>query len=317
MIKVLCVGSIYVDINFLDFPCEHGLQIEEEAIGRDYEVKPGGSAPNFARFGKMLGLETILAGKLGRDPLGKVLSKLMADSGVTLSLMEDEEELTNVGINFVAADGASVMAVAGSASRSLTEEWVSNAVDTHVEDVSHIYLGSAFKLPHLLPYFLTLTKKLTNSGVNIILDHGKVPMKISHETRAQMRSLAGSADVYLPSRKEFLDLWEADNLDAAAENVINSGSGMSRVVIVKDGPAGAVGFSADGRTSISAYNVPVRSTVGAGDSFNAGFLRASTLGQSFEESIDFACATSAVTISGADPTITSVSAMRKCSRIYT
>jgi sugar/nucleoside kinase (ribokinase family) len=308
--KVLCIGPVYVDINCPQFPCEDGLRTEEEAIGKDYEISVGGSAPNFARFGRSLGIESILVGNVGRDSFGKMLAKFMTDSGVTLSLMECEQALTNMGINFIAPSGISVMAVTGSATENLSEEWVSESVNKHIEGASYIYLGGAFKLPHLLPYFESLAKDLAYGKVGLALDHGRVPKDVSTETRRRMRSLASEVNFYLPSRNEFLDLWESDSLDAAAEAVMASGTIMQRLVVVKDGSAGAVGFTSSEKIGVPAYNVLVRNTVGAGDSFNAGLLQASHLGLDLKSSMDFACATSAVAISGADLTIGAVTAMQ-------
>src|SRR5215472_15673792 len=130
--KILCIGSVYVDINCTQFPCEEGLAIEEEAIGKDYQVTVGGSAPNFARFGRSLGIEAILVGCIGRDKFGKMLVEMMADFGVPISLMECAKALTNIGINFVAPSGVSVLTVAGSATGHLSEEWISKSVNDHI-----------------------------------------------------------------------------------------------------------------------------------------------------------------------------------------
>jgi sugar/nucleoside kinase (ribokinase family) len=309
--KVLCIGSVYLDINCLRFPCEEGLPIEEERIGNEYEVITGGSAPNFARFCKRLEIEATLVGNIGRDLFGKIFRKMMTASSVTLSLMECEQALTNIGINFIAPNGVSVLTVAGSANENLAEEWVSKSVNNHIDDVAYIYLGGTFKLPHLMPYFESLAKELARRRVSVILDHGSVPKDASAETKRRMRSLASSVNFYLPNRSEFLGLWEADSLDAAAEKLMASGPSMQRLVVVKDGSAGAVGFTSDERITVPAYDTPIRSTVGAGDSFNAGLIRAMSLGQDLESSMDFASAAAATAISGADFAIATIKAIRK------
>jgi sugar/nucleoside kinase (ribokinase family)/fructose-1,6-bisphosphatase/inositol monophosphatase family enzyme len=308
--KVLCIGSVYVDISCTQFPCEEGLQVEQEAIGKNYQITAGGSAPNFARFGSSLEIETILVGNVGRDPFGKMLAKLMTDSGVAVSFMECEQSLTNIGINFIAPSGVSVLTVAGSATESLSGDWVSKSVNKYIDEVSHIYLGGTFKLPHLLPYFESLAGELVDRKASIILDHGRVPKDASIEAKRRMRSLAGSVNFYLPSRNEFLDLWETDSLDAAAEKVMASGARRQPQVIVKDGANGAVGFTPGEKINVAAYDVSIQSTVGAGDTFNAGLLRASSLGQNLRSSMDFASAASAVVISGADLNIAAVAAMQ-------
>jgi sugar/nucleoside kinase (ribokinase family) len=312
LIKVLCIGPIYLDINCLEFPCENGLRTEEEAIGRSYEVVPGGSAVNFARFGRSLGLETILTGNVGGDPFGEMVSRMLGESGVSLSVTRDQDALTDLGLNFVASSGVSVLASAGSATELLTEAALSRTVSGQIGGLSYIYLGGCFKLPHLLTYFESLAREAKHQNLTTVLDHGRVPKNTPANVIERMRSLASAVDVYLPSREEFLKLWETDSLQAGAEKALGSGVDKERLVVVKDGAAGAIGFAADGKVEVPAYDVPVRSTVGAGDSFNAGFIRASSLSQDLEESVDFACASGAVKIAGAHlPTSESVTRLQR------
>ncbi|WP_345537958.1 carbohydrate kinase family protein [Phytohabitans rumicis] len=294
---VLCIGPIYVDVNCLAFPCEDGLPIEVETIGRDYEVVPGGSAVNFARFGRRLGLSTILAGKIGTDAFGDLLSGMLRDADVGLALKVDTSAVTDVGINFVAPSGASVMAVAGTASDALTGAELAGIVEEHESKISYVYLGGGFKLPGLLEDLLSVVKPLQARGVKVILDHGRVPGDVSSGSLASMRSLARFSDIYLPSRGEFLALWGADDVEAAVRAFQPGLMVEEQVVVVKDGSAGAFAFTPDRQVTMNAYDVRVRNTVGAGDSFNAGFVTANTLELDLYDSVEFACAVAALTIS--------------------
>ncbi len=54
---------------------------------------------------------------------------------------------------------------------------------------------------------------------------------------------------------------------------------------------------ADKVDTVKAYKVKSINTVGAGDSFNAGFIKAYINGMGFKESMKYACATAAIKIS--------------------
>ena len=298
-------------MNCLGFPCEDGLPTEEERVGRDYEIVPGGSAVNFARFAQRLGFHAILAGKVGADSFGQVATQMLRESGIALAVQQDESALTNLGINFVSSDGVSVMASVGSSSELLTESNLSAVVDEYSGRLSYIYLGGCFKVPQLLPYFEQLAKAVGGQGITVILDHGRIPNNTPRRVIESMRSLVGAVDVYLPSRNEFLTLWDANTLESAAQQAFSSGVRGGKIVAVKDGAAGTVGFTADTCVQVRAYPVEVRNTVGAGDSFNAGFIIARSLNFDLEDCLYFACATAAIKISTADlPTRESVERFR-------
>lgn len=306
--RAFCIGPVYLDINCPDFPCESGLAIEEEAIGSTYEVVPGGSAANFARFARSLGVHTIITGNVGGDAPGRILEELLDSSGVAVSLLKDPRAQTELGLNFVARSGVSVLATAGSATELLAESALDSVVSAHIADVSYVYLGGCFKLPHLLDYFRSLAR---HAHVTTILDHGRMPENTPAIVRTAMRSLASEVDIYLPSRQEFLALWESESLVSAAERVLRSASDRERVVIVKDGADGAHGFSTAESAAVPAFDVPVRSTVGAGDSFNAGFIAAREMSLGLTASMEFACAAGAVKVAGATaPTSNNVSRLQ-------
>jgi sugar/nucleoside kinase (ribokinase family) len=303
--SILCIGSVYVDINCLAFPCENGLPTESELRGEEYEVVPGGSVVNFARFGHSLGLDTVLAAKVGDDHFGELLHRMLKESGVRLVLKVDPESQTDLGLNFIAPNGASVLTVVGSANRTLTASDLPEFIDKGAADISQVYIGGAFKFPHLVGDLKTLAEDLRARKIVTILDHGRVPEKIPSSAKALMRSLSRSVDVYLTSRDEFLTLWETDSLDSAARRARDNNSANDQVIVVTDGAAGAEAFAPDGHYSARAYGVEVRNTVGAGDSFNAGFIASESLGMA--DRLNFACAAAAVKISTPDlPTLDNV-----------
>lgn len=72
MVKILSFGSVYLDINSLDFPNLNSLNVEEEIVGENYDCVIGGSAANFCSGLSLLGLNSVFISKIGNDSFGRV-----------------------------------------------------------------------------------------------------------------------------------------------------------------------------------------------------------------------------------------------------
>jgi ribokinase len=306
-IELLAVGGAYVDINCTQFPFgEEGLLPETEVVGDAYEVVPGGSALNFARFCANLGLETAFIGKVGQDKMGAVLGDLLEESGVRPELVSDSETTTNISLNVVNPAGKSIMAVAGNAKHRLTSEEIETKITSLLPETEYLMLGGVFKLKMLLPVLKPIITAAKDSGTKIVVDHGRLSDSISKEDAAFVKELVSHADYYFPSRDEFMQLWSVSSIE---EGLGRLASTASAVTVVKDSADGALTMVNGEIVRVPAYPVEVVNTIGAGDSFNAGFITAQKEGMTIEDSMRFACATAALKVSQRDlPTKETVSA---------
>lgn len=291
--EVLSLGTMYIDINLTHFPFNQGLLPESEIVGRDYEMALGGSALIFARMCTTLGLKTVFIGKTGVDPLGEMLEKLAQESGIVPAFIQDPSVSTNIGINYINPEGQRIMTVGGTANQLLSFKEVERMVSEHIEQVNYFYLGGCFKLKSLIPSLSSLAKEAKRRHVRVVLDHGRITNAVSQEEVESIRGLLPFVDFYLPSKKEFLAVWGVEEIEKGFRKI----SAISKAkVVVKNGINGAAGF--DGEAfNVPAFQVEAVNTVGSGDSFNAGFIRADRNGLSFEECVRFACATAAMKIS--------------------
>jgi 5-dehydro-2-deoxygluconokinase len=92
---------------------------------------------------------------------------------------------------------------------------------------------------------------------------------------------------------------------AVAADALASGI---KLIIWKQGSAGATAITAESRVHVPAFQVPVTSTIGAGDGFAAGFVFSQADGKSLEESLTYgnacaACVVQQVGCSEAMPTL--------------
>jgi len=293
--SILSFGSIYLDINCPNFPFGDGLLPETETVGKGYQAELGGSAVNAAKIMAALGLPATFIGKVGKDVFGQEVSKLLEKRGIKSALIMSPEAQTNLGLNFISSDGKNIQAVVGDANKSLTPEEVQEEIKKIIDDVEYLYLGGFLKLKKFQQVILELAQEAKEAGTKIILDHGRVTNDTSTEQLQLVKKLVALADYYFPSEDELLAVWQAKNVEAAIQTACAQ---TQAVIAVKMAEKGAIGCETKGKPiTVPAFKVEPINTVGAGDSFNAGFIRAQTLGYDLEQSLKFANATAAVKIS--------------------
>lgn len=306
--RILAIGGAYVDINCTDFPLDPtGLPIDREIVGDQYQLEPGGSAVNFARICGRLGLPTTFVGKIGDDPMGRVLVDMLRKEDIEPALIVDSDRNTNLGLNMIDRSGRSIMAVVGNANQALEPDEVIDRAKAALPECSHLFIGGCFKMIKLLPAFEQLADEARKQGVLVVLDHARLHDRVSEEQKNVVKSLALQADIYLPSEDEFTQLWNVESVEAGLRLLAPQKSG---VIVVKMGAMGVVTLLDGEIVSVPAFDVKPINIIGAGDSFNAGFIRAQTNGLSVLESMRYGCAVAALKISNSDlPTTSSAEAL--------
>ncbi len=294
-LKVLALGSAYLDINCSNFPFpEAGIAPETELIGTGYTVEPGGSAVNFARVLTSLGAATRFVGKVGVDRPGQLLAELLQAENVKTALLSDQAVATNLGINFSNPLEKTIVTAVGTANQSLEPQELFAYIAPLLSDVDYMYLGGWFKLTSLQPAFAELTALAKDSHVKIILDHARPTQNTTPEQIELVKKIVRQVDYYLPSRDEFMQVWATSSIEAGLRQLQDQMAGR---IVVKDGANGAVTLDGTSVVRSAAFTVKPLHTIGAGDSFNAGFMLAQEQGLSLSKSMQFACATAALKIS--------------------
>ncbi len=292
--RILSLGTAYVDINAVKFPFTDGLFPEKEIKGGQYELEPGGSALNFARICAALGLSPIFLGKTGTDYLGDVLEKLCRHNNITPAFIRSSTVQTNVGLNLVNADGLSLLAAVGTANDSLTITDVEDKAMEYFPQLDYLYLGGCFGLKNILPAFEDLIKKAKRHDILVCIDHGRIHPQVTPTDIIKMQKLVQLSDIYFPSRDELLTVWEADTIQAAVQKIQKNSTVK---VVVKDSVNGVFAFIDGQEFHAPSYAVPTYHTIGAGDSFNAGFIKGLCDKLSIEECLRYGNATAAVKVS--------------------
>lgn len=291
--KVLSLGNIYFQIDSIHYPLGEKIEINKELVGGDYVLYPGSSALNFVRVAKSIGLSTSFIGKMGDDLPGEMVSALLEKEEINFYPIVSKNHQTNLAINYVADNADALMFVSGTANQSTEGEEIKDKLFDMFSDVDYFYLGGVFKQKKLLPFLHDIVAQAQEKGVKVMLDHNRVTNITTEDDIEIMKKLAQKVDYYMPSREELLEIYRTDDIGEIASMFKDS----INIVVVKDAENGASGFVDEKIVKAPSFSVKIHNTVGAGDSFNAGFIKAQVDGLDLEKSLKFACATAALKIS--------------------
>jgi sugar/nucleoside kinase (ribokinase family) len=238
----------------------------------------GSSSVIFACGAARLGLKVAFIGVCGEDVFGRFMLEEMSKRGVDVS---------HVLLRAQGQTGLSVILNQGSDRAILTHPGL--IADLQASDISDALLGQARHL-HVASYFLqtklqpdlpSLFRRARSLGLTTSLDTNYDPS----EQWSGFDELLPVTNVFLPNEKEAVSLSGESNVNLAAEGL---GSRVEALGI-KLGAEGALGVRDGARVRVASISVKVVDTVGAGDSFDAGFLYGYVNSWSLEKSLRLAC----------------------------
>jgi sugar/nucleoside kinase (ribokinase family) len=292
---VSIVGNLTIDL------IVHGVDAlpvwGREVAGHDHQSVASGQAAYLALGLARLGVASRLVGIVGDDSEGETIRAELAAAGVATNAIETSAAApTAITVAIVRTDGERAFVSDFACQRFLDAELV-NRHWTAVATARALCLVGLFNLPGLPPETAApLFARARAAGLKTVLDTGWDPGEWSPETVAGTLRLLAETDLFLPNREEAEALTGLADAAEAAEALVRAGAD---VVVVKCGPDGSVGRTVGQTVQVPAYEIAVHDAVGAGDSFDAGFLCAYLEGRGLHECMQFATATAATYVSRA------------------
>lgn len=221
----------------------------------------GSSSAIFACGAARLGLRVAFIGVCGDDVFG----------GFMLDEMQKREvDVSHVIVRQCGQTGFSVILNQGTDRAILTHPGLigalqaSDLADGLLRQARHLHVASYFLQTKLQPGIPGLFQRAHALGLTTSLDTNYDPS----EKWLGIDDLLAGTDVFLPNRTEALSITQYPDVQAAARQLAK----QARLVAVKLGPEGAIAYGRDGLATSDSIRVDVVDTVGAGDSFDAGFL---------------------------------------------
>jgi sugar/nucleoside kinase (ribokinase family) len=243
----------------------------------------GSSSAIFACGAARLGLKVAFIGVCGDDVFGHFMLEEMQKRGV---------DVGNVIVRKDGQTGLSVILSSGADRAILTHPGLIAALQTsHISDAllaqtRHLHVASYFLQTNLQPGLPALFRRARQFGLTTSLDTNYDPS----EKWVGFDELLSVTNVFLPNEKEAVSLSREANVDLAASRL----GARVEALAVKLGATGALGVRGDQVIRVPSIPVNVIDTVGAGDSFDAGFLFGYLHNWELEKSLQFACACGAL-----------------------
>lgn len=299
---ILCCGEALIDM----------LPRQIDGEGDVFLPVAGGAVFNTAIGLGRLGVETGFFCPLSNDLFGDLLAQKLQDANVSaqLSLRVDRPEtLAFVTLN----DGQAKYAFydENTAMRGLTDSELpqipASCVAGYFGGISLIGepCGSAFEALMGRMHADHVIMMDPNIRTSFITD------EISY--RSRMDRMLKQCDIVKCSDEDFAWLFPDQSFAQAAESLFAQGT---KIVLITKGSDNPLALTPNGEVEVPAITVEVGDTIGAGDTFNAGFLAALSMMDrldknalsdlsttEIEKALTLAAATAAITVSrvGANP----------------
>lgn len=260
-IDIAVVGEINVDLILQGNVEPEFGQIEK--IVQDCRLSIGSSAVIFACGAARLGLKIAFIGVAGQDAFGSFMVSEMAAHGIDTAGITLRSGL-DTGISVILAKAAdrAILTYPG----SIPELTLADIDFSIISRSRHLHLASYFLLDRLRPDIPALFTQAHQSGCSISMDTNYDP---KGQWNSGLLDALHQVDIFQPNATEIKAITGETDLTKAIEAIYRLGP----AVAVKLGRDGAIAKSPAGDLiTQKALPVEVVDTVGAGDSFDAGFI---------------------------------------------
>jgi sugar/nucleoside kinase (ribokinase family) len=284
------VGELNADLILYGLPAT--LEPEREHLADDFAITLGSSSAIFAHNVSLLGSRVGFISCIGDDPLGKFCVDRLQESGVDVS-----------GVKLLSGKTTGVTVILPLSTQRQILTYLGTTLDlqfahldlNYLRSASHFHLSSFFLLRGLRPRIPELFSHMKQSGLTTSLDTNDDPEDLWAD---DVKSVLKSVDIFLPNEREACKLAGTTDVRDALEAL----SRLVPIVVIKCGAKGVIAKRGKEQFHASSLSVQPVDTVGAGDSFNAGFLHNFVLGCSLEECLEYGNAVAALSTTRAGGT---------------
>jgi sugar/nucleoside kinase (ribokinase family) len=258
---VIVVGELNVDLilNNLDtFPV-----IGKEILAHEMNLTLGSSSAIFASNLSTLGCKVAFIGMLGKDVFGDLVIQSLEKKGVDTSLIVRSEEVNTgatVVLNF--GEDRAMVTHAGAMERLI----INDIKPEYLQQARHMHFASYFLQTGLKEEVKELFKRAKDAGLTTSFDTQWDPKE---EWDLNCKEVLPFVDVFLPNEKELLLLTGHNTIEKAIEHLKD----CSNRLVIKQGSKGSLSYYNGQNLFVPSFlNQNVVDAIGAGDSFNAGFV---------------------------------------------
>ena len=255
---VAIVGEINPDLIVYGLPRE--LPEEREILASGCQLMLGSSSAIFAHNLSILGSSVTFTSRVGDDLFADVCLHEMVSAGIDVRRVVRTPSGSGTGITIILplTETRRILTYPG----AMFEMSLNDLDLDFIARAKHFHLSSVFLHRKLLPDIPYLFQEMKRRGLTTSLDTNDDP---EDQWRGVVDDLLPHVDLLLCTQEEARKIAKVED----AESFLAS---RVPVLVVKRGGRGASVFAAGDRLDAPALQVDVVDTVGAGDTFDAGFL---------------------------------------------
>jgi len=289
---VIVIGELNVDLilNQIDsFP-----EIGKEKIANKMSIILGSSSAIFASNLSSLGAKVAFIGKVGNDQFGNLVLQSLKSKGVDVNMIQQSDTINTGATVVLNFNEDRAMITHPGAMYDLT---IKNIPLEELSKARHLHLSSYFLQPGIQKDVTTLFKYAKSAGLTTSFDAQWDP---EEKWRIDLAGLLPHVDIFLPNEKEICYLTGKDTVEKAVDSIKH----LCNIIIVKLGSRGSLCWYKDKFLFVGSFlNTNVIDSIGAGDSFNAGFIFKFLKNEPLESCQEFGNLTGAISTTGAGGTM--------------
>ncbi|HUQ65366.1 MAG TPA: sugar kinase [Flavitalea sp.] len=288
---VIVVGELNVDLimdQMTALPQEG-----KEILADDMTFVIGSSSAICACNLSRLGSRVAFIGKTGEDLLGDFILRELQLRNVDTSMVKQEAGLKT---------GATVVLNYGEDRANITHQGAMSFLsssDIAIEKFSeakHLHFSSFFLQPQLQQSIGNIFHAAKDAGMTTSFDAQWDPYE---KWQINLQEILPHVDLFFPNEAELLKITGTTSLEQA----INSVKNLVKVMVVKRGARGSLLYTNQQIKELPAFlNKSVVDAIGAGDSFNAGFIHKFIRNEPVEVCQEFGNLTAAISTQAAGGT---------------
>lgn len=279
--ELVVVGELNADLILEKL--NDGPELGKERIAQGMTLTLGSSSAILASNASRLGLNVGFIGCIGPDTFGAFVRDALVEAKVDVSrVIERKDTPTGLTVIYTYAGDRGMLTYPGAmATLEFREIPLS-----YLTSARHLHLSSYYLQPSIRPLVPEMYRAAKEAGLTTSFDTNWDP---DEAWENDIYDVFPHVDVFLPNDAEAKLIAREDDLQRAIEKLANHVG----TVVVTCGRDGVVARRGDEQWHVNALPVTPVDAVGAGDSFNAGFL------SRFVRGADLAECLSAGTVSAA------------------
>jgi sugar/nucleoside kinase (ribokinase family) len=276
-LDVCVVGEINPDLILYGVPAQ--LKPEEESLINGFRLTLGSSSAIFAHNLAVLGTGVGMVSKIGADSLGKMAFDWLAAAGVDLTRVRVASSGAATGLTVILAQPGHrfILTYPG----TMFEFSHADLDLDYIFSARHLHLSSYFLHRALRPRIADLFREAKAQGLSTSLDTNDDP---EGKWGDDLLNVLPFVDIFFPNEREAKKVAGSDDLQQAIDRLAQ----LCKLVVVKLGLQGAVARKGSEQWRRTGLRVASVDPVGAGDSFDAGFIHRYLQGATPQQCLDYA-----------------------------